>query len=678
MLARAFGAAAVPCIDTTSATGFAAPRWVTAPVRKPPPKAAAARAAASRSTAPRRRRGRRRTEPPTSGACSSSGESAGGGPVATRRSWTRWRRSRSPAGRSSPTSSRKSGVRLIRAPPRAGRRAVAGHFAFASSPCRAARSGSPTPRSGTGRPSRRVRARSAPSRAAPRARDGRARRRRTTPRAPPGPAPSRPPLEPRPRARFAPGSGRRSHGARRRTARVRPGPARGGSSRPTARSRRRSPARPPRPARGRRAGGAPARAPSARSAGRGARRPGGRRFRRAGGDRRRSARTAASRRSPASPRRQAARKAVRARPPRLPLLYVAYGSSGFQQSRAEPARVRVKSLYLGKTIFGPEGSSVAIVATIRGLPDAQAGSRHRRHQLTRPGRVRTGRDHQRPDQEVQLLAELGQDQLRRHRALDERRLDEPSSGRRQRLVRLADPEAEADLLVHLQDGRPLPVPRRDQAVAQGRGHRQRTAALAHLRGDEPDRRLRNRDRAERGRLEQEGGRDRHALLAAVRAVLADPARGRPDRHRRRLQLRDDADDLHGLLRAVEEREERAGGGAVEAEADVHAEGRPLLHDCERRRPLVGGPRRLLAAALTVRPVGDDAEAEAGAEVGAALPHPAPPRAHGLPRLHHREPGRARLPRLAQRHAENQTSIASNPLLRTAGSRSGAQLPAAAS
>src|ERR671923_266349 len=149
-----------------------------------------------------------------------------------------------------------------------------------------------------------------------------------------------------------------------------------------------------------------------------------------------------------------------------------------------------------------------------------------------------------------------------------------------------------------------------------------------------------------------------ALAAAFTALAAAaPAQAATIDDGRGLQLHDDADHLHGLLGPVAEREEPAGGRAGEAEDHLHAEGKPLLHDRERRRPLVGRPLRLPPAALALRPVGDDAEAEAGAEVGAALPHPAPPRAHGLPRRDDREPGRTRLPRLTQRDAESQAPLA---------------------
>src|SRR5215208_5069795 len=135
-----------------------------------------------------------------------------------------------------------------------------------------------------------ARSRAARSPAAPRAPGGRATRpsrSRRGPRdrdqPPAGPAP-------RPPARCAGAAGRRSRSAPRCRATARRARAPAGSCAPSARSTRTSPAPRPRRARGHRAGGARARTPTARSAGRGARMPLRRRRRCGGSARRRSTR----------------------------------------------------------------------------------------------------------------------------------------------------------------------------------------------------------------------------------------------------------------------------------------------------------------------------------------------------------------------------------------------------
>jgi hypothetical protein len=150
------------------------------------------------------------------------------------------------------------------------------------------------------------------------------------------------------------------------------------------------------------------------------------------------------------------------------------------------------------------------------------------------------------------------------------------------------------------------------------------------------------------------------LMRCVITILTKctgSARRRPDDDRRRLRLHDDAVDLHDLLGHVAQDDEPAGGRPGEAEDHLHAAREPLLHDGERGRPLVGRPLRLPPAPLPLRPVGDDAEAEARPEVGAAFPHPAPPRRHGLPRRDDRQPGRRRLPGFTLGDAEDQEEIA---------------------
>ena len=83
---------------------------------------------------------------------------------------------------------------------------------------------------------------------------------------------------------------------------------------------------------------------------------------------------------------------------------------------------------------------------------------------------------------VGLLAEVGHDHRRRHRHLDEPRLDgEPPGPRDEGRVRLADPEAGEELLVHVHGCRDVHLQGRAAPEADRHDHRQGAAADRHAR-----------------------------------------------------------------------------------------------------------------------------------------------------------------------------------------------------
>ena len=130
---------------------------------------------------------------------------------------------------------------------------------------------------------------------------------------------------------------------------------------------------------------------------------------------------------------------------------------------------------------------------------------------------------------------------------------EPPARRRQRSVRVADPQARRLVHVHVQERRQVRLPRRTQAVAQGHGHRRRGRPPSVTLGVGLP--IITYGQQTTSRAPSSNGQPNetmHGELAAVRLVR--PAgRDADDRRRRELHVRHHAEHLHDVQREVEER-----------------------------------------------------------------------------------------------------------------------------